>query len=118
MSTTTRRLPSRRLFHACLAPLIFFLAACGEPTLDLSSEAAFSDSMERVQNALSDGKREEFRDAMRIILLSQIDPMEFLSGSLQQSPNPTPKADARLKALLHGKTAEEVIALAEDLLRQ
>jgi hypothetical protein len=86
------------------------LAGCSEPTIDGSSERAFHDSAAKVANGLSPTERWAFTDALLLVTMTGIDFGEPLAEGEQLDFE---GAIARL----HGMSAEEIMAMAEELRR-
>jgi len=84
-----------------------FLAACAEPQIDGSSEAAFRESLEEIRATLSDEERAFFDRAVESLDLD-----ETIAG-LEMLRLP---ADSRKEylAAMDGKTADEVIAARDE----
>ena len=91
-----------------MSALVTLLVACGEPTLDTSSESAMQASVIEILDELSPEDQERFGDA--------ITGMYMLAGlaSLGTGESPDVLQD-RLSEELHGKTAKEVFAMAEEM---
>ncbi len=84
-----------------------FLAGCGEPKLDGSSEEALKASVENLSAKLDPTKRAEFEEAMQVVAFSQMNLGAILKG--EQSPD---SVAHKMFGELDGRTADEVIAKA------
>jgi hypothetical protein len=93
----------------CLA-FAAVLAGCGEPKLDYSSPEAAQASTAKIMESLSPEEREAFVQAQSFIISSTV----FNTPLSAIVSNPTAAIDAANERL-HGKTAYEVIALAEEI---
>ena len=56
-----------------------FIPGCGEPKIDISSEQAFTASMEKVYNSVPDSEREAFRDYLNLTMEGKV-PVSFFGG--------------------------------------
>lgn len=107
----------RRAALASVALLLLLSVSCGRPTLDLSSAAKFKRSKEKIRASLSQGKRQEFDDALEALVTERID---FLSMGLLPF---TKSGDAesafldKLRPDLNGKNASEIIAAGREIER-
>jgi hypothetical protein len=86
----------------CLA-FALALAGCGDPKLDYSSEEAAKASQAKVLESLSAEKKREFQEAGQRVVWSLLG-----TGSIAD-------AEKAIKEKLHGKTADEVIAMAAEI---
>jgi hypothetical protein len=77
-------------------------------TIDTSSEQAMQTTITKVRESLSQAKREEFDNALQLIVFSQID---FGTDSASDAN----AAADRMKSKLSGKTGEQVIAEGENI---
>jgi hypothetical protein len=78
---------------------VLLLMACGaEPKLDASSQETMVQSIQKVQSALSEERKKKFQDAINALKEAFV----FNEVSFDQ-----------LKELIHGKTAQEIIADGE-----
>lgn len=96
----------RRMLVVGIAALM--LAGCGGPTLDGTSEASLSESMEKIGAQLPQEQRLKFVEDLKLITLSKIG--EAFSGAIA----PEQTADS-LRAELNGKTVEQIAAMADAL---
>lgn len=78
------------------------LAACSDPVLDGSSEAAFGESMEKASAALSPGQRNQFHNDVAMLAMGSIDFGSIMAGK-------EPDVSGNMLAQLDGKTAEQVM---------
>ncbi len=91
------------------------LVACHGPTIDGSSSQTTEASVAVVKQELAPEDQVRLEEALRTIVAREL-------GSAMRGGFGTPSGahdvDERVAALLHGKTAAEVIAYAEDLRAQ
>jgi len=84
-----------------LAIVAVFLSGCADPKIDVSNEEIQKKSIEKVRNALSEQKRSEFDNAMKIIVFS---------GMNLFNPKESEYAMKNAVQTLQGKTGNDVIA--------
>lgn len=84
---------------------------CSSPTIDASSDEAMRASARDVRESLPEGRRAEFDEAIQILAFSQLDMSDLLSGGRLGEAT----IEARVKAALDGKNAEEIFARAEEI---
>jgi len=84
-----------------LAVVAIFLSGCADPKIDTSTEDIQKKSIEKVRSTLSEQKRTEFDDALKIILFSGMN----LFNAKETEYNMKNAIQS-----LHGKTGNEVIA--------
>lgn len=91
-----------------LSFMIFLLAACSEPTLDASSEEAMKESIQVIVDTLPEGKKKEFKEALRGI---------YMLGAMSSVRTNKSKAEILelVLAKLDGRTADDVFALVEEI---
>lgn len=92
---------------AAIVALAAILAGCGEPKLDGSSDQAMRESIEKVSASLELAKRIEFKDALTVIMVSQLD-----FGAIMKGEQSSEGWAGRMNNALAGMTADEVIAKA------
>jgi hypothetical protein len=100
--------------------LLVCLAVCacpkGEPRFDLTDATTYKSSLTQIVAGLSSAEKDELEGAMRTLLLGSLDdePSEnpFMSMMKLASMATPDGMMARLKPMIHGKTAREVIVLA------
>lgn len=99
-----------------LAVLIIsiLLLGCAEPILDASSEENMRASLRKTREALPEAQRQEFDDAMEVLVYSQTD----LRGLFVPEYLDVNNEKATLRALLDKKSGLEIIAKANALKRQ
>ncbi|WP_043309561.1 DUF6694 family lipoprotein [Pseudomonas sp. ML96] len=90
-----------------------FIAACGEPKLDGSSEEAFKASVAKVAESMPEEKREHFQSAIKVVAFSHINMADMLSGKANAD---SIKTD--MYASLSGKSGDEVIARAKVIIEE
>ena len=89
--------------------LLVLLSGCGGKRIDASSAARLKQSAQAIADTLPPDKRREFGAALARITMHE-------TFAVMRSDTPTSaELDRRLKKLLHGRTAEEIIAEANNL---
>jgi hypothetical protein len=92
------------------AVLLLLTIACADPKVDTSTDEAMSKSMSTARESLPPERRAEFDAAVQTLTVGQIDFAAVFAGNA-----PDAEAMARdFKTALNGKTAEEIIAAAEQ----
>lgn len=99
--------------HSLLTILILLipLNVIAAPKIDATTDETMKKTIEVVRASLPENKREAFNDALKTVMFSQID-MGDLIASGSSGVN---LVEGKVKQALHGKTGEEVIALAEQI---
>ncbi|MGL5630815.1 MAG: DUF6694 family lipoprotein [Azovibrio sp.] len=91
------------------------LAACGQPTVDGSSDEATKKSIEKISKSLSEAEQKKFQEAVVMIAfnqaMSQMDMEKMMRG---ESPD-VEAIQAQVRERLHGKNAQEIIAEGERI---
>ena len=108
---------SKRLAAALsCAALVAALAACGdgETRLDGSSREALQKSAQKVIKSLPADKQKKFGEAIGTVLLAGVEETTF-SVLRQGTAEAMKEIHKKTLERLDGKTADEVIALAEEL---
>jgi len=95
---------------AYLLAVCLLLVGCSEPSIDGSSERAFHDSAAKVASQLSPAERWAFTDALLLVTMTGID---FGTPLAEGEQLDFEGAIARL----HGMSAEEIMAMADELRR-
>lgn len=98
--------------------LVLLFGCSSQPTIDASSDEALKASIENVQNSLSDDKKMEFRQAVLSIALQSFDPSQMMQQSGSDNDDATMVYLQAIKDRIDGKTADEIIALAESLRKE
>ena len=92
-----------------IALMAVFIAACsgGEPTMDTSSDKAMESSYTEVAESLSDEKRRKFDEALTSV---------YMEGALNHMESDMSEDEImdRVNENVDGKTADEIISMAED----
>lgn len=102
----------RRWLIGSLVVLVTALAACSAPTIDGSSDQAARESAQRVRESLPEGQRDDFDNALMAVTMHSA----FGDKSLLEIAASNPEqAKANALARLDGKTAEEVIKMADAI---
>ncbi|HLS05687.1 MAG TPA: DUF6694 family lipoprotein [Wenzhouxiangella sp.] len=101
----------RHLSLVFLVALLVALTGCSDGTrLDASSEQAMQESITAIQGELPADKRAEFEEAVLIVMASQVDFSE-----LEGMDNPEKAMEEKVRKAIHGKTASQIIAMAEKV---
>ncbi len=90
--------------------LALALVGCGEPTLDGTTEEAMKASVEKVAAKLDDAKKLKFKESLQVVAFSKLDVNSMMAG--KQTPA---DASASMFKELNGKTADQVIAQADQI---
>ena len=86
-------------------------AGCSDPTIDASSEAKMKESVTKVRESLPEGRRSDFDQAVQLIAFSQVNMKSlFANGSADAGD-----MEGKMREALNGKTAEQVLAQAEQI---
>lgn len=89
--------------------LLALASGCSRaPRIDPSTPASTEASIERVQSALPAEKREQFSEALAVVIAHAL-------GGGYRDVGDTPEGRERVRAALDGKSADEVIAAAEKI---
>jgi len=95
--------------------LSVFLTGCNEPTIDTTTEDSMNSSIQDVRNSLEPKNQDEFDNAMKIIMFSNINMSGiFVAAFSGDVPNKEDMINA-LKKSLNGKTALEIISEAQRI---
>ena len=94
--------------------LTLLLTACAKPRVDTSSDEAMKRSIKAVRESLPENERAKFDESLRIVALSQVD-FSTLVATGSSGVNLT---EAKVKEVLAGKTAEEIIASADRIITE
>ncbi|MFC3150593.1 DUF6694 family lipoprotein [Litoribrevibacter euphylliae] len=86
------------------------LTGCYEPTIDASSKETIKTSTQAIRDTLSDTEREEFDAALLLISFSQVEMKDLFSAGTSGAGEIN--LENKVKDVLHGKTASEVISEA------
>jgi hypothetical protein len=90
------------------------LAGCSEPTVDTSTDENMKLSIEKVRQSIPNEKRNDFDEAIKVLAFSNIS----LEGLFAQGSSGVGTIETKMKESLHGKTGVEVIASAEEVIKQ
>lgn len=96
-----------------IALVCLTLAACGEPTIDASSDEKMKASIEKARVALPDDEREKFDDAVKTLVFANLDFEKIFSDEAPSAMEM--KYDAQ--RAMDGKSAKEVIAAADKVIQ-
>lgn len=100
-----------------LVMLVALLSACSGGsssaplTIDPSTPETTQKSIEAIQNSLPEAERDKFSTALSVVIAHAL-------GGGYQDVGDTPEGRERVRAALRGKTAQEVIAAAEQIARE
>lgn len=104
------------MFKRILASIViaFFVIGCGSPRIDTSSDEKMKASIEEIKKSLSDEKRKDFEDALKVVYFSKVnfDLKSIMALGSQETAN---NMMSEAKALLNNKTADEVISEAKKI---
>ncbi|WP_157351211.1 DUF6694 family lipoprotein [Aliarcobacter butzleri] len=94
--------------------IAFIFVGCGSPRIDASNDEKLKTSIEEVKKSLSDEKKQEFEDALKVVYFSKInfDLKSIMAFGSQETAN---NMINEAKALLNNKTADEVILEAKKI---
>ncbi|MBD2811272.1 hypothetical protein ID853_10355 [Xenorhabdus sp. Vera] len=106
----------KKLLLTCL--LGFALTGCdNQPKIDGSNEIAVKTSIEKIRDTLSEDKKLKFDDSLNITMINSIDFDELFkndkSGNIHHSD--IENLEQKFYRSLHGKSADQIIAEAEEL---
>ncbi len=96
-----------RLSAILLAALLLTACGGGEPTLDTSSDEALETSYAQITDGMSDQRRDEFDEALGTV---------YMLGALQHMNSGMSETEImeKMNEDVHGKSADEIIAMAKD----
>ncbi|MGX5172660.1 DUF6694 family lipoprotein [Aliikangiella sp. IMCC44653] len=95
----------------CITTFCLFLASCGAPSVDTSSDEAFKASIKAMEKELSEEDNKRFKKALVRITLEHMD----LKLLIKAGADAKEEAERQLKIALDGKTAMQIIEEAENL---
>jgi hypothetical protein len=101
---------SRRPTVAASLLLALLITAC-TPKIDPSTPETTEASIEKIQNRLSDAEREQFSNALGIVIATAM-------GGGYKDVGDTPEVRKRVRAALDGKSAKDIIAEADRIKQQ
>jgi hypothetical protein len=94
------------LYKLLLVSLITtFFYACGDPTIDTSTDETMKISMQKVKNSLPVEKQAEFDQAVQVLFFSQFDMQKLLSSAMsgKQIDETKVLANSNIKCNFHLK---------------
>ncbi len=100
----------RRPTRTAVLLLATMLAACS-PKIDPSTPESAQQSIEKVQDSLSDAEREKFSTALGVVIAHAM-------GGGYRDVGDTPEGRKRVRDALAGKTAKDIIADAERIQKE
>ena len=99
----------RNLRILAIALMALLMVACsgGEPTMDTSTDEAMESSYTQIAESLPDEKRRKFEEALSSV---------YMEGALTHMDEDLSEDEImdRINEDVHGKTADEIIAMAEN----
>lgn len=104
------------MFKRILASIViaFFIIGCGSPRIDTSSDEKMKASIEEIKKSLSDEKRKDFEDALKVVYFSKVN-FDLKSIMALGAEGTAEKIKEEAKALISNKTADEVISEAKKI---
>lgn len=104
------------MFKRILASIViaFFIIGCGSPRIDTSSDEKMKASIEEIKKSLSDEKRKDFEDALKVVYFSKVN-FDLKSIMALGAEGTAEKIKEEGKALISNKTADEVISEAKKI---
>ena len=100
----------QKLLLTALAVLIFGLTGCSKPVIDTTNDETTKSSIQKAKESLPESKRAAFDQALQILMFNEIDMKSIMLGTVGAA-----NIEAKMKATVNGKTAEEVIDAAEKI---
>lgn len=99
-----------------IGALALTLVGCDKPKVDTSTDETMKSSLQKVKESLPEDKRQEFTDATSTIMMNSIDIKALMAGAFSGNGDAivTQQAESA-KALLNGKTGEEIINEANTI---
>lgn len=91
------------------------LSGCGPATLDASTEEALRDSSQELKRSLTPEEQARFEAAMQLIVMERAAPGGNIFAAARVDPA---QAKAGVMQDLDGKSAEQVIAMADSILAE
>lgn len=82
-----------------------------EPTIDTSTDELMKQTSQEVRASLPEADRPKFDEAIKLLAFSQIDMKDIFAAGAAN----TGSVESKMKDSLHGKTAQQVIAEAENI---
>ncbi|MDR2031231.1 MAG: hypothetical protein LBP86_03005 [Azoarcus sp.] len=99
---------------SCVAFAVALTACSDETKLDGSSEKAFQKSAQKVMESLPKDKQKKFGEAIGVVMFAGVG--EASAAVLSQGAGGAlEEVEKKMLEKLNGKTADEVIAMAEEL---
>ncbi|WP_275150672.1 DUF6694 family lipoprotein [Citrobacter koseri] len=102
-----------------IGALALTLVGCDKPKVDASTDEAMKTSLQKVKESLPEDKRQEFTEATSTIMMNSIDMKALMAGAFSGNGDAIATQQAeKAKALLNGKTGEEIINEANAILAE
>jgi hypothetical protein len=95
------------------AVLLMFVAACNTKsglTIDGSSDETLKASIDQIRQTLDTEQKTKFEAALMVVSISSLTPADMASRD-------ETAARKKMRESLHGKTAQDVIAAAEEIVK-
>lgn len=94
--------------------LTLLVVACSKPKIDTSSDASMKSSIQEVRSSLPKSEQAKFDNALKVVGLSQINMSDLLASGATDSG----VVESKFKSALNGKTGEQVIAEADQIVAE
>ena len=101
--------------RAVTAALLVTLAACGQPTVDTSSDEAMETSISEMVASLPAEKEAQLRESLRIVAMSEMDLGSAFRAALRGEEVNTDQVASIARDKLHGMTADQILMEAERI---
>lgn len=88
------------------------MTGCGTSTIDGSTSDKMISSLAVMKEGLTDVKVKELEEALVLIFFDKVDVEAVMSGASTESPE---SIDKRLRGMLDGKTAKQIVSMAKDI---
>ena len=91
-----------------IVAMVSALAACGEPTLDTSSDQAMKESVQKIMSELPADQKKQFKTTLTAMYTLAIFGRAAQGGTAAEGK-------ALIDKKLNGKTAKEIFAIADEV---
>ncbi|KAA3667659.1 DUF6694 family lipoprotein [Pectobacterium carotovorum] len=92
--------------------IVLALVGCNEPKIDTSTDDSMKASISKVRESLPESKRNQFDEALKVAVFSQINFKELMQAGMTKNSS---VIEEKMKQSLNGKTGEQVISYAATL---
>lgn len=92
--------------------IVLSLVGCNEPKIDASTDDSMKASISKVRESLPESKRNQFDEALKVAVFSQINFKEIMQAGMTKNSS---VIEEKMKQALNGKTGEQVISYAVTL---